>query len=296
MRVSAGASGAIFGIAGVLISTLYYGKHNLPKEAVRRLLGYVVKFSLLNLLFGLKAQVDNTAHLGGLVSGLLIGLFLARTFSASAEEQGTERRKIFAVSSLVLLALFVPVATAKQYAVEFGKGEAAFDRKDYTTAIEHLQKYLVAQPDDDYAHATLGASFQATKRFDDAIREYERGLAINHDYSYIQVNLATLYLHYQHKPEKAVSLFARAMRSPDVDADTMYSYGEALEQTGKLPEAEGALRKSVQLDSRSIAAHKLLSEVLQKEGKVEEARAERRSADLLEENEASATGTHTGTH
>jgi rhomboid protease GluP len=51
MRVSAGASGAIFDIAGVLITTLYFGKHNLQKEAVRRLLGYVVRFSFLNLSF-----------------------------------------------------------------------------------------------------------------------------------------------------------------------------------------------------------------------------------------------------
>ena len=295
MRVSAGASGAIFGIAGVLIPVLYFGKLNLVREDVRRLLGYVVRFSLLNLLFGLKAHVDNMAHLGGLVSGLLIGFFLARTFNSPAGEQGAQRRTILAVSAVVLLVLFVPVARAKQYAVEFGKGQAAFKQKDYKAAIEHLQKYVAAQPGDDYGHAILGASFQATERFDDAVREYERGLAINPDYSYIQVNLATIYL-FQHKPEKAVPLFRKASRSPDIDGDTMYSYGEALEQTGNLPEAEQALRRSVQLDGKSIEAHQLLSEVLQKEGKVEEARTERRNADLLEENQSPSTGAHTGTH
>ncbi len=66
IRVSAGASGAIFGIAGLLITTLYFGKHNLRKEAVNRLLGYVVRFSFLSLLFGLRGHVDSMAHVGGL--------------------------------------------------------------------------------------------------------------------------------------------------------------------------------------------------------------------------------------
>ena len=188
MRVSAGASGAIFGIAGALITVLYFGQLNLPKEDVRSLLGYVVRFSLLNLLYGLRGHVDNMAHLGGLVTGLLMGLALARTFTSPAEERPTRHRMILAVSALVLLAVFIPVARAKAFAVEFGRGEAAFDHKDYKSAIEHLQRYTAARPDDDYAHATLGTALQATGRLDDAIHEYEHGLAINPDYHYIQIN------------------------------------------------------------------------------------------------------------
>jgi rhomboid protease GluP len=292
MRVSAGASGAIFGIAGALITTLYYGKHNLPKESVTRLLGYVVRFSLLNLLFGLRGHVDNAAHLGGLVTGLLIGLFLARTFASPEEERSTQRRNILAVSALVLLVLFVPVVKAKQYAVEFGKGQTAFHQKDYQAAIEHMQKYTSARPNDDYGHAILGASFQALGRLDDAVRDYERGLAINPDYHYIQVNLAEIYV-WQNKPEKALPLFRKAMNKMSDDADAMYSYGKALVLTGDLVDAETALRKSIALDSKSIESHALLSVVLKTEGKTTEARKEQHLADLLEENPASNTATDT---
>ena len=281
MRVSAGASGAIFGIAGALITVLYYGKHNLAKESVRHLLGYVVRFSLLNLLFGLKAHVDNMAHLGGLVTGLVIGLFLARTLSPPAEERARRQGTILAVSACVLLALFVPVAQAKQYAVEFGKGKAAFDQKNFKTAIEHLQKYTAVQPDNDYAHAMLGTSFQAMGRFDEAIGEYERGLAIDPDYHYMQINLAELYL-LQKKPEKALPLFQKAYPWMKDDAEDMYSYGDALQQTGNLREAEAVLRKSIQLDAKSMEAHLLLSEVLKKEGKSEEAAKEKHLADSLD--------------
>jgi rhomboid protease GluP len=289
MRVSAGASGAIFGIAGALITTLYYGKHNLPQDSVRRLLGYVVRFSLLNLLFGLRGHVDNAAHLGGLVSGLLIGLFLARIFTSSGEELSTQRRTIFAVSALVLLVLFVPVAKARQYAVELGKGQTAFEQKDYQGAIEHMQKYVTARPNDEYAHAVLGASFQALSRFDDAVREYERGLAINPNYHYIQVNLAEIFV-WQDKPEKALPLFRTAMNKISDDADAMCSYGKALLLTGDLVDAEKALRKSIALDDKAQESHQLLSEVLKTEGKAAEARKEQHLADLLKENPSSSAG------
>lgn len=285
MRVSAGASGAIFGIAGALITTLYYGKHNLPQESVRRLLGYVVRFSILNLLFGLRGHVDNMAHLGGLVTGLLIGLFLARTFTSSVEEQSPQRRTIMAVSTLVILVLCVPIAKAKSYAVEFGKAQLAFDRKDYKATVEHMQKYTIERPDDDYGHAVLGASFQTLGRFDDAVREYERGLALNPDYHYIQVNLAEIYLWQKH-PEKAVPLFGKA--TSVMEADDFYSYGSALAQTGDWPEAETELRKSIALDGKSKASHELLASVLKSEGKAAEARKEQSLADSLPENPPSS--------
>jgi rhomboid protease GluP len=288
MRVSAGASGAIFGIAGVLITTLYYGKHNLPQESVRRLLGYVVRFSLLNLLFGLKGHIDNAAHVGGLVTGLLIGLFLARTFASPVEDRGTQRRTIMAVSALALLVLFVPVAKAKQYAVEFNEGQIALEHKDYKGAVEHLQKYTADRPDDEIGHDMLGESFQALGRFDDAVREYERGLAIDPENHYIQIDLAELYLK-QHHPEKAVPLFRNA--TSVMDADDMYAYGSALTQTGELGEAETELRKSIAQDGKAKASHDLLASVLKREGKTAEARKEQSLADSLPDNPPSSADT-----
>jgi Flp pilus assembly protein TadD len=194
-----------------------------------------------------------------------------------------------AVSALVLLVLFVPVAKAKQYAVEFGRGQSAFERKDYQAAIEHMQKYTAERPDDDYGHAILGASFQGLRRFDDAAREYERGLALNPDYHYIQVNLAEIYAWQKH-PEKAVPLFRKAMAAMADDAEAMYSYGDALAQTGNFAESETALRKSIALDGKAIESHQLLSTVLKSEGKTTEARREQHLADLLNENSVPGTG------
>src|SRR5258708_4319940 len=71
---SAGASGAIFGIAGALIASFYLGEFSLPKAAVSGLLRSVLMFAGYNLVFGaMSGHTDNAAHVGGLVSGLILG-------------------------------------------------------------------------------------------------------------------------------------------------------------------------------------------------------------------------------
>jgi rhomboid protease GluP len=68
---SAGASGAIFGMYGVFLALL---TTKLIPAAIRNgLLQSIGVFVVFNLLYGTKGQIDNAAHIGGLLSGLVIG-------------------------------------------------------------------------------------------------------------------------------------------------------------------------------------------------------------------------------
>jgi rhomboid protease GluP len=79
LGISAGASGAIFGIAGALISAFYLGEFSLPKSVVSGLLTSVLKFAGYNLVIGaFLGHTDNAAHVGGLVSGLILGALIAK--------------------------------------------------------------------------------------------------------------------------------------------------------------------------------------------------------------------------
>lgn len=71
LTVSAGASGAIFGMYGVFLAMLT--TNLIEKEARKQLLTSIGIFVGYNLLYGLKGGIDNAAHLGGLISGLIIG-------------------------------------------------------------------------------------------------------------------------------------------------------------------------------------------------------------------------------
>lgn len=72
--VSAGASGAIFGLFGVFVSLLM---SNLVRKDVRiQWLKSIGAILAINLVMGLFLPVDNAAHIGGLASGVVIGLAL----------------------------------------------------------------------------------------------------------------------------------------------------------------------------------------------------------------------------
>ncbi len=83
--IGAGASGAIFGLAGALIAVLYLGKLPIAKEALKPTLKSLITFAAYNLFFGLVPGIDNAAHLGGLATGLGLGVVLAGSFSQPQE-------------------------------------------------------------------------------------------------------------------------------------------------------------------------------------------------------------------
>jgi rhomboid protease GluP len=69
---SLGASGSIFGIAGVLFVYLFKRRRS---QFVRGHLRQIAFFIGINLLFGFTGifAIDNYAHIGGLVGGLILG-------------------------------------------------------------------------------------------------------------------------------------------------------------------------------------------------------------------------------
>lgn len=73
--VSAGASGAIFGMYGVFLAML---TTNFIERYTRKMLfASIFIFVIYNLANGLQVGVDNAAHIGGLFSGMIMGyLFL----------------------------------------------------------------------------------------------------------------------------------------------------------------------------------------------------------------------------
>jgi rhomboid protease GluP len=76
--VSAGASGAIFGVYGALLGYLALRRHALPVQITRGLGGSAVFFVGYNVFYGITQKgIDLAAHGGGFVAGLLCGLALS---------------------------------------------------------------------------------------------------------------------------------------------------------------------------------------------------------------------------
>jgi rhomboid protease GluP len=108
--ISVGASGAVFGLAGVLIPLL--GSKLLPvnRAEVARLRRSVIYFAVLNFVIGFGAdafntpvRIDNMAHLGGFLSGMLLGTLLVPKLGS--DRKLWIRRQWLAFGSGLLLVL-----------------------------------------------------------------------------------------------------------------------------------------------------------------------------------------------
>ncbi|MGI4875179.1 MAG: rhomboid family intramembrane serine protease [Janthinobacterium lividum] len=82
---STGASGAIFGLYGFLLTLLVSKRMVLSKSDRRAMLGLVVYLVLSNLIAGLSGNIDNIAHVGGLLAGALVAGPLA-AYSLSGKD------------------------------------------------------------------------------------------------------------------------------------------------------------------------------------------------------------------
>ncbi|MBC7704304.1 MAG: rhomboid family intramembrane serine protease [Rhodoferax sp.] len=80
--VSGGASGAIFGLYGALLVFLWRERKHVDRREFRWLFGAATVFTLFTLIMGqVVPGIDNAAHIGGLVTGALLGRVLARPWA-----------------------------------------------------------------------------------------------------------------------------------------------------------------------------------------------------------------------
>ena len=73
--VSVGASGAIFGLYGLMLALLL--TKVFPPVLGKAFLVSTLIFIGYNLLMGLSGGIDNAVHIGGLVSGFVVGLMVS---------------------------------------------------------------------------------------------------------------------------------------------------------------------------------------------------------------------------
>ena len=157
--VSAGASGAIFGMFGLFYAWVTTA-HHISGEEKKAQLASAGTFLVFNLFMGLSGKIDNAAHLGGLVAGIIIGVLVSKWQGVGAW------RPVLAgcVAALALSALLIANSTSDVKAFQ--------DQMEKFSGIEKLvnQKWAAAQTT---ATSPLPATF-----FKELATEWEPATAI----------------------------------------------------------------------------------------------------------------------
>ncbi|MFN8166723.1 MAG: rhomboid family intramembrane serine protease [Bacteroidia bacterium] len=112
--ISAGASGAIFGMYGLFLALLT--SNLIEKTARTQLLSSIGIFVFYNLAYGMKGGIDNAAHLGGLVSGFIIGY----GFLPSIKKPEDRNLGFISAGALAVFILFASFFVTRSLPNDFG--------------------------------------------------------------------------------------------------------------------------------------------------------------------------------
>jgi membrane associated rhomboid family serine protease len=196
LTVGAGASGAIFGLAGGLIAVLYLGKLGIANAALKPTLKSLLTFAGYNLFFGLSAGIDNAAHLGGLVTGLVLGAVLAKSISEPAEIR--HRVRNFATVGIVVL-LLVANTYLRQKTVKADSSAltqdpvAALNKGNFGQAIPGLKQAAEHDPSSAPTRYLLGLAYVGAHQPDAAIASFQEALRLKPDSAEAEAGLGLAY-------------------------------------------------------------------------------------------------------
>jgi len=256
MVVGAGASGAIFGIAGALIAALYLGKLPVSREALRPTLKSLVSFAVYNLFIGAAIGiVDNSAHIGGLVMGLALGAVLGRVLMDEPDRRKTAEVFLFLAVAVLLLGCGWAVRQSHGDVVAVEKGRYALEERDAGEAIRNLEPVVKAHPDDNQALVLLGRAYIDKKEFVRAETVLQRAVANRPSSRAAKLTLGFLYVATQ-RWEAGRQIFSELTQSVPKDEYSWLLLGNSLDGLGREPEAIEAYQRCIELSPKNAYAYR----------------------------------------
>jgi rhomboid protease GluP len=179
-HLEVGASGAIFGIAGALLAGVKFGNLAISEGQKRSVISSMIFFVGVNFVLGagiLGSNIDNFCHLGGFITGLLIGVPMGGF---------AQHRKIFQWATLLVTTIVLVFAykeLVQKYSIpeQLKQAQLALEHRDYSRAIQLIEEYTSSHPNDGDAWNMLGDLYAITNQRQKAITSFQRALEANPD-------------------------------------------------------------------------------------------------------------------
>jgi rhomboid protease GluP len=189
--LSAGASGALFGLVGVLFVFGIKFRHELP-EGFKRAFGTgMLPIIMINLFIGYLGRgfIDNAAHLGGLASGALLALAVDYRRPGEKPMVATVWRFLQAAAIALVITSFVK--TAQHYPDVFPQSTASHTSAVVDEKTDKFVSYLQAMKDAPEAFYSMLRDHDAT-RGDAALKDLEAAPDLDPTANELKNNLKTL--------------------------------------------------------------------------------------------------------
>ena len=272
LLVSAGASGAIFGVAGALIALRFLRHLPVTARSMRNSLSGVVPFVIYNLLGGLGQGIDNAAHLGGLVSGFALGALLplpgvnTRLVRVRATAVLSAFTALMAGGATFVARLQAPVAA-------FGTAARLLDADEPAQALPLLLRAVAARPDHAPIQYTLGDCYLSLDSVDQAIAPLQTAVRLDSTEALYRNELGIAYLRAS-RADSAIVAFAKTTALAPRFAGGQFNLGLAYTAAGRSAEALAALDSAIALDPAYIRAHYRRGFTHRQRGELDQARAD----------------------
>jgi tetratricopeptide (TPR) repeat protein len=156
---------------------------------------------------------------------------------------------------------------------EFEKGLESDREGNRDDAIRHYQKAIAVAPDFYPAHNNLGSDYLGKSDFPAAQAHFEQAIKMNQSDAEAHLNLGNLYLMKKDYGRAQQSVQEGLKRQPN-SALGNFLLGSIYQRMGKLPEAERALHQALEIDPRMSRVHLELVNVYLAQHKTTEAGSE----------------------
>lgn len=250
---SVGASGAIFGLAGALIAAFKLGEFSVPRSALSGTLRSLAMFVVYNLIFGqVIGTTDNAAHIGGLITGLILGGLIA--LLAPQHDHDLRRVAIFVTLTVVIAGGAVELAHYHGLPLRLGRASILAEDNQPGRAIAHLEKIVKQRPNFVPARFDLAQAYFNQAEYSQAGTELKHVLELEPRHVGARSLLGMVYLNQNHSQD-AKDTFTQLITQDPNNAEAHYGLGMALAAEDDHQAAVKEYKTAARIDPQSTGVN-----------------------------------------
>jgi len=232
--LSAGASAAIFGLAGALIAVYLMKGMTLSKRARWKLALLAVYTVYCVYPDKDYPDIDNAAHLGGLITGLCLGALLTSRFG----ERSSFRKQVFSATYSLFLVGCVAVRYFNGYVIPLGAANRALDAERPDEALRETGLVLAQRPSSVLANTFAADAYLKKNDYANAEAAARRALAEDPNNTHANYGLGLIEI-LAGRPSEALQLSVHMMKRRGSHSDGLELFTLAEDS---LKEAEDSIK------------------------------------------------------